>query len=413
MALTMLRSVRVLIVSQYFAPEVNAAAPRVRAFAAGLARRGHDVEVVCEAPSHPAGVIAPGYSGGFRERRQMDGYPVNYTWVWVSPSKTTGARLLNYASWPLTGTLVGSTRRRPDVLLASSPPLPVGAVGALLATRHRAPWVLDVRDLWPDAAVIVDQVGEGHLVRAARWLERRLYQSAGAITTTTEAFAAEISKRGGRDKVTLLRNGASEAALKVGAEPPDSAALDGDGFGGFRWTYAGNLGLAQGLETAVEAARELGDGFKLLLVGDGPRATALRELASERAPGLVSVRPSVPHYEAMRLMRASDALLVPLARTSGLEAFVPSKLFDCCAVARPVILAAAGEASRLAGRAGAALCVEPGDPQALAAAVRSLRDDPALRTRMEASARAFGEENSRESGVDRLERLLTEVCAGK
>jgi colanic acid biosynthesis glycosyl transferase WcaI len=400
---------KVLIVSQYFPPEVHGPSARLQAFAGGLASRGHQVEVVCEVPSHPAGVVAPGYGGHFVDRRRMDGFDVNYVWVRATPSKAARDRVLNYASYALTATLVGAARRRPEVILASSPPLPVGNVGAILAGRHRVPWVLDVRDLWPDAAVAVGELGEGRLYRFASRIERRLYRSADAIIATTEAFVQAIEGRGGAGKVSLIRNGTTDLYLEAGQSPADPAAL-GDADGRFTWAYAGNLGLAQGLETAVEAAAALGDGFRLVLIGQGPRLDELRSRADAAPAGSVEIRDPVPPERAARMLRASDALLVSLA--PGFEGFVPSKLFDCCAVGKPVVLAAAGEAADLANGSGAALCVPPGDATALADAIRALAGDASLRDGLAERGRAFAEQHSRDQGVESLEAILAGVLPG-
>lgn len=399
---------RVLIVSQYFAPEINAAANRVHAFAAGLVGRGHEVEVVCEVPNHPVGVVASGFGGHFVERRRLDGARVKYVWVYVTSSKAIRPRLTNYVSFGITGTLVGLATRRPDVIFASSPPLPVGGAGLAVAARHRRPWVLDVRDLWPDAAVALGQVEEGPLLSAARRLERRLYRSSAAITVTTEPTRQLIEGRGGAGKVALISNGTTEDFLRAGAREPDEHPL-GDRKGVFRWTYAGNLGMVAGLETAIDAARELGEGFQLVLVGDGSRRKELERLASDVPAGQVEFLDAVPPAEAARLMRASDALLASRAPAPELDGMVLSKLYDCCAVGRPVIVAAAGETNRLAEEAGAAVTIRPGDSGELASALRRIRDDDSLRDQMAASARAFGEANSRERGTEKLERLLREV----
>lgn len=405
---------RILIASQYFPPEITAGANRLRAFAAGLARRGHEVEVVCEVPSHPTGVIAPGYGGRFIDRRRMDGFEVSYVWVRATPSKSFRARLTNYASYAASAAIAGAARRRPDVILASSPPLSVGSVGAALAGRHRVPWVLDVRDLWPEVAVVVGEIGPGRLLSFAERLERRLYASADAVTVTTENFRRVVGERGGAGKTKVIRNGAAGEFLAAGAAPPDPAALESLGAGDpgarFTWAYAGNLGIAQGLESAVEAARELGEGYRLLLVGEGPRREALRRLAAELPPGRVELFGPVPSARAAAILRAADALLVPLAATPGLGGFVPSKLFEYAAVGRPLVLAAGGEAAELAGRAGAALCVPPEDSAAIAAAVRDLSEDSGLRERLSLAARRFGEEHSRERAVEEMERVLGSVA---
>jgi glycosyltransferase involved in cell wall biosynthesis len=403
--------VRILIATQYFVPEITAPATRLHAFAAGLTARGHEVEVICEVPNHPAGVVAPGYGGHFNDRQRVDGFDVNYVWVHATPSKAVRARMLNYASYGVTATLAGFARRRPDVILASSPPLPVGSVGAALAMRHRVPWALDIRDIWPDAAVALGQLGEGRLLRLTERLERRLYRSAAAITTPTEPFRRTIGGRGGEGKTSVIPNGTTEEFLAAGAAAPDPSLL-GERNDRFTWTYAGNLGLVAGLEVAVEAARELGEGFELVLIGDGPRRQALREQAAALPAGTVRFLDPVQPPEAAGLMRASDALLASRAPKPELDPMVLSKLYDCCAVGRPVIVSAEGETRRLASDAEAALCVAPGDPGELANAVRRLRDDPALRDRLTAAGRRFAEQNTRQRGVESLEQILRDIVAG-
>jgi colanic acid biosynthesis glycosyl transferase WcaI len=401
--------VRVLIVSQYFAPEMTAAANRLHAFAAGLVRRGHEVEVVCEVPHHPVGVVAKGYGGRLVDRREMDGATVRYVWVHLASSKDSrGSRLANYVSFGFTGTIVACATRRPDVILASSPPLPVGGVGLAVAARRRRPWVMDVRDLWPDAAVALGQVVDGPLLRAAQRFERCLYRSAAAITVTTVPSGRQVETRGGAGKVAVVPNGTTAEFLEAGARAPTKGVL-GDRDDLFRWTYAGNLGMVAGLETAIDAARELGEGFQLVLIGDGSRRNDLERLASDLPSDQVVFHDAVPPTEAAELMRASDALLASRAPAPELDGMVLSKLYDCCAVGRPVIVSAAGETSRLATEAAAGLSIRPGNAGELASAVRRIRDDDGLRKRLATGARAFGEANAREGGVAELERVLRGV----
>ena len=402
---------RVLFFTQYFVPEVTAPRVRAQAFAEGLARLGHEVEVVCEVPNHPTGIVYPGYGGRWRDRRRLEGYDATYVWVRARPEKSTRNRMLFYGTYAASASAAGSLARRPDVVLASSPPLPVGAAAAFAAARHRVPWVLDVRDLWPEAAVILGELRGERAIRAASWLERRLYRSAEAIVTVTEPFRAQIAELAPGKRIEVITNGTTRPWLDAGEAPRDrdSAGLPGDRF---CWMYAGNLGIAQGLEHAIEAQRLLGAGFRLVLLGGGPEAEKLRELAASLPSGEVEFRDPVQPEVAAGQMRAADALLVSLAPQPELAKFLPSKLFDCCALGRPVILAAAGVAPALAEEAGAALVVSPGDPAGLAAAVRSLSTDAQLAERLSTAGRVFAAGYLRESLVERLERLLVEVAGG-
>lgn len=396
---------RVLLFTQYYRPEITAAAMRTEAFVDGLVARGHEVGVVCEVPSHPQGVIDPAYRGRMVFRSEEDGAKVRRVWVYARPSKTAVSRIANYASYAALAAAAGFRASRPDVVLASSPPLPVGAAAAAVAHRFGVPWVLDVRDLWPDIAVVLGQLPEGPPLELARRLERGLYRSASRITAVTEPFKEHIEANGGKGKVTVIYNGTSPTYIDVGQTDPDRDQLDIPP-DRFVLTYAGNLGIAQGLEAAVEAAGALGDDFQLLLLGDGPRRAALKEMAGRLPPGRVQFRDLVPPEEAARIMRASDCLLVPLAANPELRAYVPSKLFDACAIGRPVIVATGGEPERLVSEQDAAICVPPEDSAALVEAIGKLRSDSDLTERLSRQAVAFASEHLRERGVDQLEEIL-------
>lgn len=400
---------RIFFFSQYFAPEVTAARARVEPFAHELARQGHEVVVLCEVPNHPEGIVHEGYRHRPLIRRKLGDVEVVYLWVRATPKKTPTTRMLFYGSYAAMATIVGSALKRPDMVIASSPPLPVAAAAAAVARRHRVPWIFDVRDLWPEAAVILGELTNPRIISWAERLEQRLYADAGAIVTVTEPFRAEMEAKGvDPGKIEVIPNGTTQAFLEGGEieVSRDSLGLAADEF---LWTYAGNVGIAQDLETALEAAELLGPGFRLLILGAGPRLEALRERAGALPTAAVEFRGLVQPDVAIRYMRASDALLVPLKDQAGLTKFVPSKLFDCCAVGRPVVVAASGEASRLAAEASAALTVAPGDAEALATAIRSLRDEPQLGEGLAVAGRQFAARHLRERQAERLDALINSL----
>ena len=215
---------RVVFFSQFFAPEVTASRARAQAFAEGLAGRGHEVEVICEVPNHPDGIVQEGYGDRWFDRRRLDGYEVNYVRVSTSPVKTTRSRLLLYGTYAASSLAAASVSRRPDVILATSPPLPVAAAAAAAAARHRVPWVMDVRDLWPEAAVILGELRGERAIAAAERLERGLYRRAARIITVTEPFREQIADRGGAGKTEVIPNGTTEMWVEAGLEAPRSAS---------------------------------------------------------------------------------------------------------------------------------------------------------------------------------------------
>lgn len=400
---------RILVLTQHYAPEVTAARFRIETFTRALVGRGHEVDVVCAVPNHPRGIIEPEFRGRALVRRRSGPLSVSYVWVATSPTKTMRTRLAYYASYAAMAAAAGAVHPRPDVILASSPPLSVGAVGALLAARHRVPWVFDVRDLWPDVAVRAGELTNARAIRATERLERALYAGATRVTTVNEAFAEHIRARTpDPGKVDVIPNGTTRMWLEAGETDVDRAAL-GLPEDRFIWTYAGNLGLSFGLDSVLDAAGRLdGEPFRLLVIGEGPLKAELEGQAAALPPGTVEFRGLMPPPEAARYLRASDALLVPHRR--ALTKVVTSKLFDFCALGRPVILAADGEMRRLVDEADAALAVPAEDPDALAGAVRALRADPGLRARLAENGRRFAARNLREDASEALADTLESVA---
>jgi glycosyltransferase involved in cell wall biosynthesis len=267
-----------------------------------------------------------------------------------------------------------------------------------------------VRDLWPDAAVAVGELGSARAVRLAEHLESFLYRDASVITTVTAPFVDHIAgKLGDGDKLELIPNGTTQFWIDAADHQPDRAVL-GLPETRFIWTFAGNLGLAQGLEVAIEAAAWLGPEFRLVLLGAGAARQSLEARTERIAPGLVEFRDQVPREKAAEVLRASDALLVSLSPDPVLESFVPSKLFDFCALGRPVLLAANGESQRLVAATNAAMPVPAGDSAALAAALQELRSQPELVRRLAEAGRQFAREHLRERQLQRLERILQRVA---
>src|SRR5438477_5043033 len=119
-----------------------------------LAAQGHKVTIITEVPNHPSGIIPPEYRGRLSERAKEDGVDVLRLWVWASPEKTFKSRIRFYLSYMAVAGVAGSlVKGRYDLVYATSPPLFVGAAGLAASLARRIPFVLEVRDLWPESAV--------------------------------------------------------------------------------------------------------------------------------------------------------------------------------------------------------------------------------------------------------------------
>ena len=370
----------VVFVTQYFTPEVGATQTRMHEFARACATAGHRVTVLTEFPNHPHGRIPDEYRGRVASRESLDGFTVVRVWVWTRPEKTFWTRLAFYGSFFALATLRGLwLGRRIDAVVATSPPLPVGLAGWLIARAGGARFVLDVRDLWPAAAEALGELRRAALLRLAARLERFLYRHADRVTAVTRGFVRHVGRHvTDPGVVRWLPNGAATDVFDPGRVDPGLRGRLGLG-DRFVVTFAGLHGIAQGLGVVLEAAALLRDRPEIVfcLVGEGPAKAGL--VARAEALGLANVRflPGVPLSEITPYLTASDALLVPLRRDPVFDTFIPSKLFDFLACARPIVLLVNGEARELLDAAGAGIWVMPEDAPGLAKAVVTLAERPA------------------------------------
>ena len=398
---------RTLLVSQYFPPEPGATQNRLGTFARGLAERGHEVTVICEQPCHPAGVFQPGYGRRPMMTAREGAMTVHRLWVSTSPVKTTGRRLAFYGTFAVgAAAAVARLAPRADVVFASTPPLPGVLAAAAAARAVRRPYVADVRDLWPAAAQALGELSDQRLIELFERAERGLYRRAAAVTATTRPFCAHIDAVAGVPRAVHLPNGALDALVALPDDPPPGNVP-------FTIGYAGNHGIAQGLGIVLDAASELGDAARFVLVGDGPEKAHLVEAARARGlDGRIEFRPSVPVGEVAGFLRSCDALLIPLRDHPLLGDFIPSKLYDAMAVGRPVLTATQGEAAALVRDTQAGMVVGAEDGSALASAVRRMIEYPADAALMAARGRTAARELARSRQVERLDVLLRTVASG-
>ena len=372
------RPLRIILLSQYFPPEVGATQSRMQSFAEYLAAKGHQVTVICEFPNHPHGVIPESYRGHLYEDDRSNPYRVLRVWVKAATEKTQKTRMAFYLSYMALATAMAPVAGRADVVVATSPPLFTGLAGLALARLNRAPFVLDVRDLWPAAAVSLNQIPSARAVQVGEQLERLLYRQAAAVVAVTAPFCAHIDAIRGRPPATsLVPNGTLDLFFAVGSDASARAQL-GVQPDRYLVMFAGTLGIAPAWPSVLDAAELTGDEVHFALVGDGPVRDTLAQRAAARGQANVHFHSQVPLQEVAPLLAASDALLVPLSSHATFADFVPSKLIDFMATGRPVILSAAGEAAALVDGVGGGLVVPPEDPRALADGIRRLAANPDL-----------------------------------
>ncbi len=406
----------ILYLSQYFPPEVGATQTRAHEMARGLVQAGHRVTMIAEVPNHPSGIVPPAYRRKWVERSTLDGIDVLRVWVKASPNKTFKTRMAFYLSYMADAALVGALRARGpfDVVYATSPPLFVGAAGLALHRLKRAPFVFEVRDLWPESAVALGELRSPRAIAWAGKLEETCYNRATRIVVVTEGIRQRLLERGyPAAKLALIPNGANTELFQrqpaLGAQFRAEHGLASDAFVA---VYAGIHGIAQGLETLLHAAAALRDepALRFVLVGEGPVKAELHALRAELALHNVLMLPEQPRSAMPAILSAADAAIVPLRKLELFQGALPSKMFDAWACELPLLLSIDGEARRTLEAAQGGLYIPPEDPIALAEAMRTLAAQPDRGRSLGQNGRRYTEQHhSRQAQARALERLLKET----
>ncbi len=381
------KSRAILIFSQFYEPEPCAASNRVGSLARSLAKCGHRVTVLTGMPSFPNGAFHPAYAGMRRCENRDGNVRIERRRARLAKGRF-GGRFVYWVSLALTLSWTAIAEMTDvDTVIVSSPPITMAIPALLAAWRHRAKLIVDVRDVFPDMGLRLGLWKErGALVRALGGFVWLLYRRAAMVVAVTPTARASILARGVPDsKVALAPNGYE---FSDGVPPRVRARKET-----FDVVYAGNMGLATGLDLVLDAAKLLiGDpSIRIALAGGGIDAERL--VARIRAEGLtnVSFLGVLPRRESLELLARADATIIPLHRS--LVDALPSKMFDALAVGCPMVVSARGEAQRLLAATQSGVHVEPNDPRALADGILACRQEAETLERRSQLGQAFVREH--------------------
>ncbi len=406
---------KILFITHYFPPEVNAPANRTHEHCRRWKLDGHDVTVITGVPNHPRGVVFDGFENRWLQEEQVDGIRVIRTWMYLTSNSGFVKRIANYLLFAFTAVLASRRVDKPDLVIATSPQFFVGVAGAIIARLKRRPFVLEIRDLWPKSVVELGQLDEGPILSALEALERWLYRSASGVVVNTRTFRDHIEARGvAPEKIELIYNGIDPSRFHPQAKNNQLLARHGLS-DCFTVAYVGTLGLAHGLSLLIDVAERFKDhtALRFVLIGDGADREKLESDIAERGLENVQLLGLQPRDAMPEWIASIDLLLVLLRDLPVFETVIPSKIFEFLAEERPVILAAKGEIRRMMNEAGGALVIDPEAPDQLVSAIEEVMNHPEEARKRAISGRRWVERGFIRDDLARdmaafLERVLEE-----
>ena len=384
---------KLLILTQYFPPEVGAPQNRLFELAVRLKKMGVDVMVLTAMPNYPQMKIYDGYEGKNYMFEEIEGIPVHRSAIYLPKGKSIIQRLLNYFSFVYSSAKIGNRKiGSVDVIMCESPPLFLGYSALYLKRKKNAKLIFNISDLWPESAEKLGVVTNKWMLKLAYNLEAKLYRKSILVTGQTQGICRNINERFPEINTYWLPNGVDTSYYN-----PQSIMNDWRLTHGFLTTdvlylYAGIIGLAQGLELIIEAADQLKShqNLKFILVGSGPEKEKLQALVSLKQLSNVYFFDAVAKTKMPAIIKACDVSIIPLRKLPLFLGAIPSKIFENLAMEKPIILAVDGEARELFVNQGkCALYSEPENIDELSKNMLLLANDSTLRNQLGISGRKY------------------------
>ncbi|MGH9736219.1 MAG: glycosyltransferase family 4 protein [Candidatus Acidiferrales bacterium] len=393
----------ILLLNEYYPPDTSATAKMAAQVAERLAQR-HRVTAVAGRPSYDPDQF---YPWALLRKCVQNGVTVERVGSTAFPRHDMRKRVTNYLSYTALA-VPRAAALRPDVVLAMTDPPFAGIAGAIVSKMTRRPFVYNIRDLYPEMAV------GGEIVNRSAWtnrwehFHRRALRQATRIIVLGDDMRDRIVSKGiAPDRVRVIRDGSLPSPTPSDLDHPVVQQIR-SGFP-FVVVHAGNLGFYGAWNTLLKAAEILrNENVGFVFIGDGSNRAALEQQSST----LPNVRflPFRPASEIPHVMAAGDIHVVTVRR--GLEGVVvPSKLYSILAAGRPVLVVAPAttDAARIVSAERCGVAADPDDAQAVAGAIRSLRDNPAALAEMACRSHAAAEKYARVKELDSFLAVLEEI----
>lgn len=371
---------RILIISPVYPPEPVVSAQTSAQIAEELLRRGHEVTVITAFPNRPAGKLFLTYKRRFVHREQTkNDITVVRCYTTLSSESRMISRLLENLSFGLTSGWQVLMSERPDIIYANTWPIIATGILFLIAKVRQIPLVISVQDVYPEALVAQMRIRENSLLaRLMRWIDGRIARNSTHVIVISEHFAEvyRAQRRVLAHRLSLVSNWIDNNLIDVNISRQQFRQRQRIADHKFLLVYGGNIGVAAGVETVIEAFHFLTDqqDVQMLVAGAGSQLATCQALANKMAGQPVLFHSPWGVEETSEVLRAADILVLPTHKEQSL-ASVPSKLLSYMLSGRPVLATAmpGSDLANLVERAQCGWVVEPDRPDRLAETIRKIR----------------------------------------
>ncbi|MFV0266671.1 MAG: glycosyltransferase family 4 protein [Draconibacterium sp.] len=351
----------ILFLTDNFPPEVNAPATRTYEHCKEWVRQGAKVTVITCFPNFPQGKVYEGYQNKRISHETLDGIKVIRVWSYITANEGFIKRTLDYISFSFSAFFAGLFQKT-DLIIATSPQFFTALAGRTLAFWRRKPWIMEVRDLWPESIKTVGAMKDNIFIRYFEKEELWCYKSASKIVTVTDAFKANLIRKGiAPEKIHVVKNGANLDLFKPVEKDEQlltELGLNGKSILG----YIGTHGMAHKLDFLADCAKQLENtNYHFLFLGNGAEKQKLLDKVKHEQIKNITLLDSVPKNQVVSYLSIIDIALINLRKSDLFKTVIPSKIFENAAMQIPILIGVDGEARSIVEQYEAGLFYEPED----------------------------------------------------
>ena len=405
---------KILFLTDNFPPEVNAPATRTYEHCKEWVKQGEKVTVITCVPNFPQGKVYKGYRNVFYQKEIMEGIHIIRVWTYITANEGFIKRTLDYISFSVSAFIAGLFQKT-DIIIATSPQFFTALSGRALSFWKRKPWIMEVRDLWPESIKTVGAMNDNILIRYFEWQEKHCYHSAKKIVVVTDSFKRRLVERGiDSSKIDVVKNGVNRSLFVPVVK--DLQLLNELGLQNKKIIgYIGTHGMAHKLDFILQCAKgmEGRNNYHFLFLGSGAEKRNLLDLKEKLDLKNVTMLDPVSKLEVKRYISILDIALINLRKSELFTTVIPSKIFENAGMEIPILMGVNGEAREIIESYHAGVCFEPESETEFCKKLDLLLTDEILYNECKEGCKKLSLDFDRNLLANKMLQIITQINSGK
>jgi glycosyltransferase involved in cell wall biosynthesis len=399
-------SCNILFISDNFYPETNAPASRTFEHCTEWVKQGHKVTVITCNPNFPFGKVYPDYKNRLIAKETLNGIEVVRLWSFIRPNTGFTLRILDHLSFAIIATLY-SIFKSSDVIITTSPQFFTNFAGFFYKLIRRKPWVLELRDIWPESLKAVGSLSDGFIYNSLEKLELLFYRSANRIIVVTNSFKEQLTHRGIKsEKIHVIKNGVNTEFFSLSNTKESNIFPENKTIVG----YVGTHGMAHNLDFILSASKLVkDDNYHFVFIGAGAHKEKLIKRKEEENLDNVSFYDNVSKEMVPSILSKLDYSIIHLKPVKTFTSVIPSKIFELAAMQVPILNGVEGETKEIIENAQIGVSYNPRDIHDFVKKLKELDSNKKLLAQISINQITFSNENSRQKRASEMLEYISNI----